>query len=95
MHGRGWAGKAALLRGAERAPLISAQAGVGEQAGLDADALNAVIRSVDVSGDGQLQQNELLALLSSPPPPDASACPHLVLNFDLKQVTSQSVVSCP
>ena len=56
-----------------------------ESSGLDLDAINAVLRSVDLNGDGELQETELVQLLSTPPPPDPSCRPHIVLNFDLNQ----------
>jgi hypothetical protein len=54
-------------------------------ADLDAEAINALIREVDLNGDGVIQPDEFAALLVAPPPPPTEHQPHLVLNFDVNQ----------
>mmetsp|Transcript_50763 Transcript_50763/g.91147 ORF Transcript_50763/g.91147 Transcript_50763/m.91147 type:complete len:605 (+) Transcript_50763:20-1834(+) len=50
---------------------------------LTEDAVNDMIIEADINGDGEIQPEEFLQLISPPPVPEKA--PHLVLNFDVNQ----------
>jgi len=52
---------------------------------LDLEAVNALVRTVDLNEDGTIGAQEFADLLNAPPPPPEGQLPHLVLHFDINQ----------
>jgi len=56
-----------------------------QNTGLEEEDVTASIREIDSDGDGGVCLEDFISLLNSPPPPDETVQPHLVLHFDVNQ----------